>query len=258
MQTAIRAARLGLASLIVALLLPVAQGGANPIAPVFWWPPGQNSQFESFANDIGPVLADDFTPFLPGRADRLSWWGSRASSPFWVVTFIGDIGGYPAFPFLRQKILTGSTFEIGHGLFEFDAVWPEILELQGGTTYWFSVANLDPGWTWAHPAGAFPIFGTQHFGAVYSLGGDPSPIPGPYDGPWFPLADQNFAFRILPRSTPEPATLTLLVVGGAVLALARFRTARPHPRLRARTQQASSPLHLDGDGGGHPAQDQAL
>ena len=113
----------------------------------------------------------------------------------------------------------------GDGVFEFSAAWtPQDVVLAAGTDYWFSVANASgPGWTWANP-GVGPTVGSESFGAMVSVGGTPSVISGPHDGPWNPVsvtAKQDFAFRIWVEHIPEPGTTLLLGLGLLGLALAK-------------------------------------
>lgn len=218
-----------------ACLALAASAGTALAGPMiaFEWTPGTNSQAVSFHNITGPVLADDFTPAVGGHVSRVDWWGSAplvAGAPdFWEITFHTDNGGVPAFTLpsggISQHFVTsGGTDPDGDGVFFYSASWmPQDVLLTAGADYWFSVANASGnGWTWANP-GAGPTVGSQQYLAALSLGGNPSQIAGPHDGPWTTM-DQNFAFRIW-VDVPEPPVLALFGLGLVGLGLMRRRKA---------------------------------
>ncbi|MFP4058718.1 MAG: PEP-CTERM sorting domain-containing protein [Candidatus Brocadiia bacterium] len=194
--------------------------------------PGQGSlsPHVSFHSFIGPVLADDFTPAVSGGVVQVDWWGSAplvAGAPdLWELTFHSDAGGVPAVTLpsggISQHFVNagGGGDPDGDGVFFYSTAWnPVDVILWSGQDYWFSVANALHGWKWANPGGAAPTVGTEQYDAVVSVGGAPSVIVGPHDGPWNALDAQDFAFRIWvePAYIPEPATLSLVGAGLAVL-----------------------------------------
>lgn len=203
------------------LIIPVAH--AVPTIGFEWTEGGPgngtNSAFSSFHNATGPVLADDFTPSVSGRVVQIDWWGSAgiAGAPnSWEVTFHSDNPiGTPSFPFLSQHFLNATGVDLdGDGVFSFSGSWnPQDLVINAGQDYWFSVANASTNnWLWANP-GAGPTVGSEQYDALQSVGGLPSIVAGPHDGPWLATSTgQDFAFRIW-VGVPVPATLALVGLG---------------------------------------------
>lgn len=232
-------------ALILASALPCA---AAPIV-VFEHAPEANSNFISRHTIGGPVLADDFDPaafpvgYYIGRAE---WWGNNNGSTAFEITFhFGQIGtggfGEPrAIPAGAGgiKFFVNVTAQPvpGTGLWYYVADIPLVngsgltFPVQSGprpfgSEYWFSVANADPGWTWAF-AGSGPTIGDEHWSAVRSVGGTPCGDGGPHCGPWSEIQGRDFAFRL--SAVPEPSTLMMISAGLALVFIGRRRlTAIP-------------------------------
>ena len=205
---------------------------SNALVIAYEWAPatpGTNSRFNSFHNATGPVLADDFSPSIAGNVVQVDWWGSQGIGlDQWEITFHADNPvGTPSFPFLSQHFVNAAgTDPDGDGVFFFSSAWtPSDVSLVVGTDYWFSVANGSTNnWLWANPGGAAPSVGSEQYDALQSVGGPPSVVAGPHDGPWNPtVAGQDFAFRIW-VDAPEPGTLGLL--GLAVAGVTALRRRR--------------------------------
>lgn len=216
--------RIGLAVCLMASGLLVTAQGTGAALIAFEWTESTLSPHVSFHNTTGPVLADDFVPALGGSVVQVDWWGSapqQALSPDqWEITFHADAGGVPAFPVMSQHfVASGGVDPDGDGVFFYSAAWnPLDAFINAGSQYWFSVANASGnGWTWANPLPPAPTVGFENFDAVVSVGGTPSVVAGPHDGPWSAIADQDFAFRIwvddIQDPVPEPSTLLLLGTG---------------------------------------------
>jgi hypothetical protein len=204
----------------LAILLSAAQTSqASVIA--FEWTGASNSSHTSYHSTFGPVLADDFAPTVTGWVTQVDWWGSRTSGTNWEITFHNDNSGTPAYSPPSGGISQHFAGASGvgpdpNGIFFFSASWvPQDVFLTAGTDYWFSVANAsgDPNWTWAHPVAGGPTVGTEQYHAAVSVGGSPSIIAGPHDGPWTSIECNDFAFRIHMDPIPEPSTLYLIGVG---------------------------------------------
>ena len=181
----------------------------------FEWKPSTNSGSMSLHGVGGPVLADDFKPAVSGWVTRVEWWGNQAASPDWEITFHDDAGGVPAAQLpsggIAQHTVT-SWWGVPdpNGVFGYSAAWaPQDVYVNTGTDYWFSVANIASGWTWALPLAPSPTVGSEMYHAARSVGIGPNG--GPHFGPWDQYCDENFAFRIW--VVPEPCTLGLLALG---------------------------------------------
>ena len=198
-------------------------GGATPL-------------LESRHATTGPVLADDFVPVAGGRVDSVTWWGSQANqNDLWEVTFHGNSAtNQPDFPVIGQDFLTGlvGADPDGDGIFEFSANWTLPTVFAAGSQNWFSVANGTAGWLWAFAGQTGPQVGSENFDALVSVGGAPSIVAGPHDGPWAlptcPLCGANvnadLAFRI--NAVPVPAALPLFasaLLGFGLLGRRRMR-----------------------------------
>lgn len=219
-----------------ALGVLVASQGAHAVPVVAYeWAPGTNSGFNSFHNATGPVLADDFNPAISGNVVQVDWWGSPSipgTVSTWEITLHSDNpAGTPSWPYISQHFVNAAGADPdGDGVFFFSAAWnPQDASLTAGQDYWFSVANASTNnWTWANPGGLAPTVGTETYDALVSVGGDPSPVAGPHDGPWGALATagQDFAFRIW-VDVPAPGTIPLFGLGALGL-LAASRKRRQH------------------------------
>ena len=225
-----------LIKLLVAVFL--ASGGlfvtAKASIVAFEWnegSPGTNSNYFSHHNAIGPVLADDFNPAVGGWVSSVTWWGSAAASDVWEITFHSDATNpasglhEPAYTApsggLSQHFVNATGVDPdGDQVFEYTALWtPQDLALTAGATYWFSVANSLSGWTWALTDGVAPSVGSESHAPTQSVGGLPSIIAGPHDGPWSPILDgTDFAFKI--NVVPVPAAVWLF--GTALIGLLGF------------------------------------
>ncbi len=207
---------------------------ANASIVAFEWnegSPGTNSNFISRHNTAGPVLADDFNPAVGGQVSSVTWWGSAAASQQWEITFHSDAinpaSGLhePAFTSPRGGLSQHFANAIGvdpdgDQVFEYTALWtPQDMVITAGATYWFSVANSLGGWRWALTDGIAPSVGAESHAPTQSVGGLPSLISGPHDGPWNPLLDgTDFAFQI--NVIPIPAAAWLF--GTALIGLFGF------------------------------------
>ena len=189
-------------------------------AIAFEWLPGTNSGSMSLHGVGGPILADDFTPAVSGWVTRVDWWGSQAASSLWEITFHDDAPGFPAagpWPgssggISQHNPVSWPTGPDANGVYGYSATWsPQDVYVNSGTAYWFSVANIASGWTWALPGDPAPTVGGQIWHAARSVGIGPNG--GPHFGPWDQYCDENFAFRIWVEPIPEPCTLGLLALG---------------------------------------------
>lgn len=201
-----------LAAVILASSGLIASANASIVA--FEWSENSAGTNISHHNAIGPVLADDFSPAVGGQVHSVTWWGSSTSNDLWEITFHSDASGLPALTLpsggLSQHFLNATGVDPdGDQIFEYTALWtPQDMVLTAGATYWFSVANATVGWTWALTDGIAPAVGTQSHAPVRSVGGLPSSIGGPHDGPWSALTDgSNLAFRV--NVVPVPAAVWL-------------------------------------------------
>ena len=212
----------------VAVFLALVYTQSALAVPVYEALPSSNSTFVSQHTVGGPVLADDFASSTSGLVSMVEWWGGRAASTSWEITFHNDAGGTPDTTFptgvITQHIVnvTGTDLD-GDGIFHYNALWnPMDMFITAGTDYWFSVANFDAGWTWAN---AFaPTVGSEQYNAMESTGIGPDG--GPHFGPWTAALDAagaptDFAFRI--SVVPEPGILALLGIGLAGIGFARKR-----------------------------------
>lgn len=183
-----------------------------------------NSNFISFHNATGPILADDFDPSQGGAVVQAEWWGSRASASSWELTLhrghlnAAGVGEpIPVFDSFKKYFVDAAGTDLdGDGIFHFETALPgdffvEAGPLPFGSEYWFSIANVADDWTWAF-AGSGPTVGDEHWHAVRSIG-DPSGCEGgPHCGPWNEIEGRDFAFRL--EVVPEPSMLSLALVGG--------------------------------------------
>ena len=111
--------------------------------------PTANSNFESHHTSGGPVLADDFSSAIGGRVTTVGWWGTRASSVLWELTFHTDKAGVPNVDdpaeggFSQHNPVTASGVDPdGDGIFYYEALWsPRDVFILPNTSYWFSVAK---------------------------------------------------------------------------------------------------------------------
>ena len=223
--------------------------GSTASAVVLWeWndvgtPPGANSNNISFHRTTGPILADDFNPIASANVSQpglllVEWWGSaplpsavrpQGVNQFEVTFHTNDpttnlpaIG--PQFGGIAQLFVDAVASDANNdGVFLYSALWTPApgsvrpfnpFTLSAGTDYWLSVANAEGnGWTWAIPGspGGLPDVGTESFDAALSVGGLPSVISGPHDGPWTSIPDTDFAFRV--SAVPVPAAVWLFGSG---------------------------------------------
>lgn len=187
----------------------------------------------SFHNITGPVLADDFVAASSGTVSSVTWWGSGASvDDEWEITFHANSSANdPAYPLISQHFVTGivGTDANTDGVWEFTANWiPQDTFLTSGTQYWFSVANGDNAlWQWALAGPGGPQVGSENFFALESVGGDPSLVIGPHDGPW-KLPDDgskpiqaDLAFKI--SAVPIPAAAPLFASALALFGFMGWR-----------------------------------
>ena len=178
--------------------------------------------------DLPSQMADDFV-LQPGAntITDVHWWGLYASNidPWplldtFTLRFYEDAGGGPAVvPFYDVPIgpvvrTNGGREIVGYTLYEYGVQIPE-LTLNAGTTYYLSIVNNTQGladdWFWAQSAGTGADWHRVSDGAS-----------------WTPLSTE-LAFNLTGPSSnvrgvvPEPASLTLLGIGIAGLALRRNR-----------------------------------
>ena len=202
------------------LLLPfgffATQSFAIPQIAFESLPVGHNSNHVSHHTSGGPVLADDFASILSGPVVQVDWWGSRAASSQWEITFHPDAGRpqqEPAPVVLSQHFAgaTGTDPDFD-GVFFYSAAWnPQDMLVTAGTDFWFSVANFADGWTWAN--GMTPTVGSEQYRAVESSGAAGSPHFGPWSG--ICGCEDDFAFRIWVdhEDVPEPNVMALMGIG---------------------------------------------
>lgn len=183
----------------------------------------------SWHNASGPILADDFVPIFTGSINHVTWWGTQASSnDFEIVLQIND-GGKPGltpvgntFSGGLKQFVTATSFlyDLGLGIWQFDANVAPGWDVAGGTDYWFTAANVNNGWEWAEALNG-PTIGSEMFNAQRSVGpacGDG----GPHCGPWTDV-HTDFAFRVY--AVPEPATWAMMIGGFALAGLQLRRRA---------------------------------
>ena len=233
------------AAVVFAGVLAVATGAQA--TTVYEWNEGgagsgTNSPYVSHHGATGPILADDFVAATGGLVSSLTWWGSgplsASNSDLWEITFhANDPTNTPAFTApgggLSQHFATVSGFDSdGDGVYQYTTSWsPMDLTLTAGAQYWLSIANGSNGWNWANAGLGGPQVGSQSFFAQQSVGGLPSVIAGPHDGPWTQVmgptglpSPTNLAFKI--SVVPLPASLPMLALGLAGLfGFARRRRA---------------------------------
>jgi len=208
---------------------------------------GSLSLYSSHHAAAGPVLADDFISAVSGAVSSVTWWGGApisgaSNNDNWELTFHAHdaINNTPAFTLpgggLSQHFATvAGTDADGDGVYQYTTTWaPQDLTLSLGTQYWFSVANATgAGWLWADAIPGGPQVGSESVFAHQSVGGTPSLIPGPHDGPWSQVAcplcgrptPTNLAFRV--SAVPLPASLPMLAIGlGGLAGFARRRRRR--------------------------------
>jgi len=195
----------------------VGTGTASAAVAVYEHLPVVNSNFISRHGTGGPILADDFVPVGSGPVTSVTWWGSRAQSDSWEITFHTDGGGVPNIDdpvdggLVQHIPVIASGVDIGGGIFEFTAAWnPMDLSLNAGTNYWFSTANFLDGWTWALGDPTGPSIGSELYDAAESRGALCS-NGGPHCGAWRSLDNTDFAFRI--NAVPVPAAVWLFGSG---------------------------------------------
>lgn len=185
--------------------------------------PESNSDFVSFHNATGPILADDFDPAHGGHVVRAEWWGTRAASSSWELTLhrghlnAGGVGEpIPLLAAFRKEFVNAVGDDLdGDGIFHFSSNLSGLFAVNHGpvpfgSEYWFSIANAADGWRWAF-AGAGPTVGDEHWNAVRSTGNPSGCEGGPHCGPWNEIPGRDFAFRL--QTVPEPSLISLLAIG---------------------------------------------
>ena len=93
-------------------------------------------------------------------------------SDYWELTFHNDDSGKPAWGYIDQQNPLLSAGSDPDGIYFYSTVYPSGLTLDAGQTYWFSVANWGPDWTWATP-GVGPTVGSEAYDATQSTGTGP-------------------------------------------------------------------------------------
>lgn len=220
-----------LCTFVLAFVMAMGAQGAPYV--VYEHLPEANSPNVSFHTVGGPVLADDFDPAIGGDLSRAEWWGSRATSSGWEITFhFGQLVAGRGVPAPIPPLTGGVKIFVNavgadpdlDGIFYYTALIPSgTFPVSAGPRpfgqeYWFSVANANSGWTWAY-GGAGPTVGDEHWDGVVSGGSTPCGDGGPHCGAWSQINGRDFAFRL--SAVPEPGTFLLL--GSALVAVGLWR-----------------------------------
>lgn len=220
--------------LAIGAILVFAPASASGPKIVYQRLPVANSSSVSHHGAGGPVLADDFDPAGYGPIVEAEWWGSNATSCEWELTLhfgrlgtsgFGEPAAIPTSSGGRKYFVCAEGEPWSpDGIFRFTADLPGDFFVDPGaqplgSEYWFSVANLDDGWTWATAAelgrGIERWDPTVSTGSVCDDG-------GPHCGPWSQVKGENFAFGL--KVLAEPSALSLLLAG--MLVAFRVRRSR--------------------------------
>jgi PEP-CTERM motif len=213
----------------------------------YWSSAFSTTSFDGAANDGGLRTYDSFTLTSSATVSEVEWFGTYiatmangfpgAGSPntnTWDLTFYNDNSGVPG-TVVENAVLSASSVtavNIGPGLvapapvgvFEFTATLPTPVTLSGGVQYWFS--------PWSLQTGSIELPGDSFFWIQGTGGNSPSfqqqfTTGDSVDGSGTPSHDEAFALLASVQSpaltTPEPASLFLIVLGLAAVGMIRVR-----------------------------------